>query len=133
MHCGYICLYFNYSKEKHALELNHLSLAFPLSSQLKMFGSFDGCLKSKLIKLNSVNIIDHAHAYLVFPLALSALQLEDKLLGGLSLLPQNRLRLATESLLFSVISAIRSKLVSHIIIFCVLNLPPSSLSLLGLG
>lgn len=52
---GYICMYFNYSKQKHALELNHLSLAFPLSSQLKMLGSLDGCLKNKIIKLNSLS------------------------------------------------------------------------------
>ena len=106
MHGRYICMYFNYSKQKHALELNHLSLAFPLSSQLKVLGSLDGCLNSKIINL--ISLLSH---YLVFPLALGALKLEDQLLGGLSLLPQNGLRLAPESLLFSVISAIRSKLV----------------------
>ena len=49
--------------------------------------------------------------YLVFPLTLSALQLEDQLLGGLGLFPQDGFGLTSKSLLFTVISDIRSKLV----------------------
>ena len=40
---------------------------------------------------------------LVLPLALSALQPQDQLLGGLGLLPQDRLRLTTESLLLAIV------------------------------
>merc|ERR1739838_1189786 len=53
------------------LELDHLSLPLLLSSQLEVFGPLDG--------------------HLVLPLADRALHPEDQLLGGLGLLPQNRL------------------------------------------
>ena len=42
--------------------------------------------------------------HLVLPLALGALQLEDELLGGLRLLPQNGLGLTSEALLLTVVS-----------------------------
>ena len=45
--------------------------------------------------------------YLVFPLTLCTLQLENQLLGGLGLLPQDGLGLASESLLLAVISDLR--------------------------
>ena len=74
--------------------------------------------------------------YLVFPLALSALELEDKLLGCLGLLPQDRFGLTTESLLLAVISDILRSQDLLITFLSSLNIsfsPPSSLSLLGLG
>ena len=40
---------------------------------------------------------------LVLPLALSALQPQDQLLGGLGLLPQDGLGLTTESLLLAIV------------------------------
>ena len=40
---------------------------------------------------------------LVLPLALSALQPQDQLLGGLGLLSQDGLRLTSEALLFAVV------------------------------
>ena len=42
-------------------------------------------------------------SHLVLPLALSALQPQHQLLGGLCLLPQDRLGLATEPLLLAVV------------------------------
>merc|ERR1711902_261841 len=77
-----------------SLELDHLSLAFLFSSQLEMFGSLDWDL--------------------MFPLASGALNPQDQLLGGLSLLPQDRLGLTAETLLLTVV-------------------PPSALGLLGLS
>merc|ERR1712186_134040 len=67
------------------LELDHLALALLLSSQLEVLGSLDGAL--------------------VLPLALSALQPEHQLLGGLGLLPQDGLGLASEALLLTVVPA----------------------------
>merc|ERR1719471_31770 len=71
--------------EEGSLELDHLSLALLLSSQLEMLGSLDGTL--------------------VLPLALSALQPQDQLLGGLGLLSQDGLGLTSESLLLTVVPA----------------------------
>ena len=82
------------------LELNHLSLPLLLSSQLKVFGSLDGMLKS-------IDFIPNASifslSYLVLPLALGALEPQHQLLGGLRLLPQDGLGLTTETLLFTVV------------------------------
>ena len=94
-------MYFKKYPGKH-LELNHLSLAFSFTSQLEMLGSLDGSLKQTVI---SRYITIYAN-YLVFPLALSTLQLEDQLLGGLGLLSQDGFGLTSESLLFTVISEI---------------------------
>ena len=65
------------------LELDHLSLPLLLSSQLEVLGPLDG--------------------HLVLPLADRALHPEHQLLGGLCLLPQNRLRLTSKALLLSVV------------------------------
>ena len=65
------------------LELDHLSLALLLSSQLEMFGSLDGDL--------------------VLPLACRALEPQDQLLGGLCLLPQDGLGLTSETLLLTIV------------------------------
>jgi len=65
------------------LELDHLALALLLSPQLEVFGSLDRSL--------------------VLPLADGALHLEDQLLRGLRLLPQDRLRLTSEPLLLAII------------------------------
>ena len=65
------------------LELDHLSLALLLSSQLEMFGSLDGDL--------------------VLPLACRALEPQDQLLGGLCLLPQDRLGLPSKALLLTIV------------------------------
>ena len=71
--------------------------------------------------------------YLVLPLALGALQLEDELLGGLRLLPQNGLGLTSEALLLTVVSErIRTKFQSNIL-FSIQPLPPPTLGLLGLS
>ena len=82
------------------LELNHLSLPLLLSSQLKVFGSLDGMLKS-------IDFIPNASifslSYLVLPLALGALEPQHQLLGGLGLLPQDGLGLTSETLLFAVV------------------------------
>ena len=61
------------------LELDHLSLALLLSSQLEMFGSLDGDL--------------------VLPLACRALEAQDQLLGGLCL----GLGLTSETLLLTIV------------------------------
>merc|ERR1719192_418896 len=92
--------YFNVSdksgpwQQVDRLELDHLSLALLLSAELEVLGSLDGTL--------------------ILPLAISALQPQHKLLGGLRLLPQDGLRLTTESLLLAIV-------------------PASTLGLLGLG
>merc|ERR550532_2776824 len=70
-------------KQEERLELDHLSLALLLSSQLKVLGPLDGTL--------------------VLPLALGALQPQHQLLGGLGLLPQDGLGLTTESLLLAIV------------------------------
>ena len=76
-------------------------------------------------------------SHLVLPLALGALQPQHQLLGGLGLLPQDRLGLTSESLLLTVVP-VRLVLgtVSHTQIRGNRRLrlsPPSALSLLGLG
>merc|ERR1719378_549603 len=71
------------SGDRQRLELDHLSLALLLSSQLEVLGSLDRDL--------------------VLPLALSALQPQDQLLGGLGLLPQDGLGLTSEPLLLAVV------------------------------
>ena len=48
-------------------------------------------------------VFDIKWTYLVLPLADGALHLEDQLLRGLRLLPQNRLRLTPEPLLLTII------------------------------
>ena len=63
------------------------------------------------MRLDSTNV---ARTCLILPLALSALQLEDQLLSGLGLLPQDRFGLTSKALLLAII-------------------PPSSLGLLGLS
>merc|ERR1719461_1290022 len=73
------------AKQCQCLELDHLALALLLSSQLEVLGSLDGAL--------------------VLPLALGALQPEHQLLGGLGLLPQDGLGLASEALLLTVVPA----------------------------
>merc|ERR1711978_849336 len=65
------------------LKLNHLALAFLLATKLEVLGSLD--------------------RRLVLPLADGALQLEHQLLGGLGLLPQDGLGLASEALLLAVV------------------------------
>merc|ERR1719270_1038071 len=80
--------------QSQCLELNHLSLALLLSTQLEVLGSLDGAL--------------------ILPLALSTLQPQNQLLGGLGLLSQDRLGLTSKSLLLTIV-------------------PTSSLSLLGLS
>merc|ERR1719219_1876328 len=91
--------YFNVSdtagrgKQEDGLELDHLSLALLLSAQLEVLRSLDWAL--------------------VLPLALSALQPQHQLLGGLGLLPQDGFGLPAESLLLAIV-------------------PASALSLLGL-
>ena len=70
-----------------------------------MLGSLDGSLKATQLIIALIQIY-FLPIYLVFPLALSALELEDKLLGGLGLLPQDRFGLTSESLLLAVISDI---------------------------
>ena len=71
--------------------------------------------------------------HLVLPLALGALQLEDELLGGLRLLPQNGLGLTSEALLLTVVSErIRTKFQNNIL-FSIQPLPPPTLGLLGLS
>merc|ERR1719378_1615803 len=72
-------------RQTESLELDHLSLALLLSSQLEVLGSLDRDL--------------------VLPLALSALQPQDQLLGGLGLLPQDGLGLTSEPLLLAVVPA----------------------------
>ena len=65
------------------LELDHLSLPLLLSAKLKVLGPLDG--------------------HLVLPLAHRALHPEHQLLGGLSLLPQDRLGLTSKTLLLAVV------------------------------
>ena len=65
------------------LELDHLSLPLLLPAKLKVLGPLDG--------------------HLVLPLAHRALHPEHQLLGGLSLLPQDRLRLTPKALLLAII------------------------------
>jgi len=76
------------------LELDHLTLPLLFTSQLEVLGPLDG--------------------HLVLPLADRALHPEHQLLGGLCLLPQDRLGLTSKALLLAIV-------------------PPSALGLLGLG
>ena len=57
---------------------------------------------NRLSSLNSSNRVI-CQNYLVLPLAFCALELEDQLLGGLGLLPQDGLGLTSESLLLAII------------------------------
>lgn len=66
------------------LELDHLSLPLLVTTDFKVFASLDGQLLASL--------------------ALGAFHTQHNLLGGLSLFTQDGLRLATESLLFSVVT-----------------------------
>ena len=52
-------------------------------------------------------------SHLVLPLALSALQPEHQLLGGLGLLPQDGLGLASEALLLAVVPEEQSSVTSR--------------------
>ena len=65
------------------LELDHLTLPLLLPAKLKVLGPLDG--------------------HLVLPLAHRALHPEHQLLGGLSLLPQDRLRLTPKTLLLAIV------------------------------
>ena len=65
------------------LELDHLTLPLLLAAKLEVLGPLDG--------------------HLVLPLADRALHPEHQLLGGLSLLPQDRLRLTPKALLLAII------------------------------
>ena len=66
-----------------SLELDHLTLPLLLPAKLKVLGPLDG--------------------HLVLPLAHRALHPEHQLLGGLSLLPQDRLRLTPKTLLLAIV------------------------------
>ena len=55
-----------------------------------------------MLKIKHSCLLKH-NANLVLPLADGALQLEHQLLGGLGLLPQDGLGLATKTLLFTVV------------------------------
>merc|ERR1719432_74434 len=68
---------------EYCLILDHNSLPLLLTTQLEVLGSFD--------------------SNLVLPLALGALNLEDQLLGGLSLTPQDGLGLTSKSSLLSIV------------------------------
>merc|ERR1719483_1683427 len=76
------------------LELDHLALPLLLSSKLKMLGPLNGNL--------------------MLPLAGRAFEPQDQLLGGLCLLPQDRLGLSSKALLLTIV-------------------PPPSLGLLALS
>ena len=52
-------------------------------------------------------------SHLVLPLALSALEPQDQLLGGLGLLPQDGLGLASEALLLAVVPGEQSSVMSR--------------------
>merc|ERR1719284_2223245 len=101
------------------LELDHLSLALLLSSQLKVLGSLDWAL--------------------VLPLAICALQPQHQLLGGLGLLPQDGLGLTSESLLLPIIPTStlgllglgRLLVLSHLHLDVLLA--PGAVSVAGLG
>ena len=87
-----------------------------------------GAWKQQIIlcSLNSL-IRFFCQNYLVLPLALSALELEDQLLGGLGLLPQDRLGLTSKSLLLAIIPENLDTIVHLLInILIILNQPPSS-------
>ena len=89
-------------RQTERLELDHLSLALLLSSQLEVLGSLDRDLDhGGEGKYHERGLSDMSH--LVLPLALSALQPQDQLLGGLGLLPQDGLGLTSESLLLTVV------------------------------
>ena len=66
----------------------------------------------RLSSLNSSNRF-FCQNYLVLPLALCALELEDQLLGGLGLLPQDGLGLASEALLLAVVPGEQSSVTSR--------------------
>jgi len=74
------------SSSSSTLELEHLSLLLLLASELEMLASLDG--------------------HLVLALAISALQSEDDLLGGLGLLSEDGLGLSTVSLLLAVVTTL---------------------------
>merc|ERR1719266_937435 len=86
------------------LELDHLSLSLLLTSQLEMLSSLDGNL--------------------VLPVAGNALQPEHQLLSGLSLTPQDRLGLTTETLLLTIVSSptLSSLTFSRLLVLCNLEL-----------
>ena len=71
-------------------------------------------------------------SHLVLPLALSALQPQDQLLGGLGLLPQDGLGLTSESLLLAVVPEQIDIRINNVVLASN-NLPTTTLGLLGLG
>ena len=66
------------------LKLNHLTLAFFVTSKFEMLGTFDGDLHTAF--------------------ALGALQPEDQLLRSFCLLSQNGIGLTTETLFFTIVT-----------------------------
>ena len=65
-----------------------------------------------MLKVKYSCLIKH-NANLVLPLADGALQLEHQLLGGLGLLPQDGLGLASEALLLAVVPGEQSSVMSR--------------------
>ena len=66
-----------------------------------MFSSLDWNLQTQDLEKSNIKIFSVIH--LVLPLALSTLQLQHQLLGGLGLLPQDGLGLTSESLLLTIV------------------------------
>ena len=88
------------------LKLDHLPLAFLLTSQLKMFSSLDWNLQKMKYKEQYFDIIlffNSIFHYLVLPFALQTLNSQHQLLGCLCLLPQDGFGLTSESLLLTII------------------------------
>jgi len=95
------------------LELEHLSLLLLLASELEMLATLDG--------------------HLVLALAISALQTEDDLLGGLGLLSEDGLGLTSVSLLLAIVTPLALGL-ERILAFLVLrDLVQGVFSALGSG
>ena len=59
-----------------------------------------------MILCNIIKLLVIVLVHLVLPLALGALQLEDELLGGLRLLPQDGLGLTSKALLLAIVPVI---------------------------
>merc|ERR1719445_1243245 len=95
------------------LELEHLSLLLLLASELEMLATLDG--------------------HLVLALAISALQTEDDLLGGLGLLSEDGLGLTSVSLLLAIVTPLALGL-ERVLAFLVLrDLVQGVFSALGSG
>merc|ERR1711875_86537 len=101
------------SSSSSTLELEHLSLLLLLASELEMLASLDGDL--------------------VLALAISALQSEDDLLGGLGLLSEDGLGLTSVSLLLAIVTPLALGL-ERVLAFLVLrHLVQRVLSAFGRG